>query len=90
MNEEKCVKVCDSALEAIGTNVFCDDMITGRKMIIWNGSKYLKSIDLNHCVRITDIGVSALGHGCGQMESIDLNHCVRITDIGVSGFCELS
>jgi Leucine Rich repeat len=85
---EKCVKVCNSSLKSIGTNfvrpVLCDDMITIRKMIIWIGSKHLKSIDLNHCVRITDIGVSALCQGSGQLESINLNHSVRITDIGVS------
>ena len=46
VKDEKCVKVCDSTLEAIGTNVVrpvsCDDMVTTREIIIWNGSKHLK------------------------------------------------
>ena len=33
---------------------------------------------------ITDVGVSALAHGCGQLLSIDLRGCTDITDIGVS------
>ena len=37
-------------------------------------------------MRITDIGVSALGHGCGQLESIDFEFCYKITDIDVSDF----
>jgi hypothetical protein len=63
--------------------VLRDNMVTTRKMKIWNRSKYRKSIDLNHCEDVTDIGVSALGHGCGQLESINLNRCVRRSQTSV-------
>jgi hypothetical protein len=44
----------------------------------------LQEIDLYDCQGITDIGVSALGHGCGQLQEIDLSGCQGVTDIGVS------
>jgi hypothetical protein len=34
--------------------------------------------------RLIDIGVSALGHGCGQLQMISLRGCDGIRDIGVS------
>ena len=33
---------------------------------------------------MTDIGISALGAGCGQLRSIDLSCCRKVTDIGMS------
>jgi hypothetical protein len=33
---------------------------------------------------IADIGVLALGHGCGQLQMINLSKCRGITDIGIS------
>ena len=33
---------------------------------------------------MTDVGVSALGAGCGQLQSINLHGCSKVTDAGVS------
>ena len=88
--QDKCVKLSDGTftLEAVDANVLrsvsCDDMVNNSDMIIWEGCRYLQSINLSRCLGITDIGVSALGHGCGQLQSIDLSSCTSITDIGVS------
>ena len=60
---------------------------------IWKERRYLESIDLSGCRGITDVGVSALGHGCGQLQAINLSGCNRVTNIGVSalghGCCQL-
>ena len=40
------------------------------------------SITLCRCDNITDIGVSAIAHGCPHLTSIDLRCCDSITDIG--------
>jgi hypothetical protein len=32
-------------------------------------------VDLRGCLRITDVGESALGHGCGQLHNINLYGC---------------
>ena len=50
----------------------------------WEGRKHLQSIDLHNCKGITDMGLSALGHGCGQLQTIDLSQCQCITDMGLS------
>jgi Leucine Rich repeat len=44
-------------------------------------------IDISGC-RITDIGPSALAHGCDQLQTIDLTSCSSITDIGLSALCD--
>jgi hypothetical protein len=36
-------------------------------LLIWEERKYLLSINLSKCQGITDIGISALGRGCGQL-----------------------
>ena len=41
---------------------------------IWEERKYLLSINLGCCRGITDMGVSALGRGCGQLHTI--NHSI--------------
>ena len=33
---------------------------------------------------MTDVGISALGAGCGKLQSIDLGGCFKVTDAGVS------
>ena len=33
---------------------------------------------------MTDAGVIALGHGCGQLQSITLDSCGQMTDAGIS------
>ena len=33
---------------------------------------------------MTDVGISALGAGCGQLRSIDLKCCSKVTDAGIS------
>ena len=33
---------------------------------------------------MTDVGVSALGHGCGRLQVINLRDCNLVTDVGVS------
>ena len=51
---------------------------------IWEGCKYLLSINLGYCQGITDVGLSALGHGCSQLQTINLSDCQGITDVGLS------
>ena len=88
VKQENGFKLSDSTLETVSANVLrnvvYDDVVSRRELVIWEGCKYLKSIDLSRCQDITDIGVSALGHGCSQLQSIDLSYCRSITDIGVS------
>ena len=48
------------------------------------GCGQLESIDLGGCDKVTDAGISALGHGCGQLQSIDLRGCDKVTDVGIS------
>ena len=33
------------------------------------------TIDLSGCGGITDVGVSAVGHGCPLLQEINLSHC---------------
>ena len=33
---------------------------------------------------MTDAGISALGHRCGQLQSIDFSYCDKVTDAGIS------
>ena len=65
-------RICKVIFEAVGI------------LSIWKERKYLESIDLHDCEGITDICVSALGHGCSQLKTINLSGCQGITDIGVS------
>jgi hypothetical protein len=53
-------------------------------LLTWEERKYLQSIDVSKCWDITDIGLSALGLGCGQLQTINLSDCRSITDIGLS------
>jgi hypothetical protein len=48
---------CDEAAKVVST------------FLTWDEPKYLVSIDLSGCRRITDIGLSALGHGCAQQKN---------------------
>jgi Leucine Rich repeat len=44
----------------------------------------LQTIILYKCRGITDVGLYALGRGCGQLQTIDLRYCGGISDIGLS------
>ena len=44
----------------------------------------MQSINICNCDKVTDAGVSALGHGCGQLQSVDLSFCINVTDAGIS------
>ena len=33
---------------------------------------------------MTDAGISALGHRCGQLQSINISYCVKVADEGIS------
>jgi hypothetical protein len=61
-----CFKVSDSTFEAAGSTPI-DDVVGTSNSLIWKGLKYLLSITVSRCWRIIDVGVSALGHGCGQI-----------------------
>ena len=34
--------------------------------------------------QITDIGISAIAHGCPLLSTINLAFCIKITDVGIS------
>jgi hypothetical protein len=65
-----CFKVSDSTFEAAGSTPI-DDVVGTSNSLIWKGLKYLLSITVSRCWRIIDVGVSALGHGCGQILEIN-------------------
>ena len=69
-------RVTDLTFVAVGITcgrIPCDDEVQGNSIwSIWEERKYLKSVDLSQCQGITDIGVSALGDGCGQLHTINL------------------
>jgi hypothetical protein len=44
-------------------------------------------MNLSDCEGIMDIGIAALGRGCGQLQKIDFSGCRGITDIGVLKLC---
>jgi hypothetical protein len=64
--------------------------VTGSSLLLkWEERKHLQALHLGGCYGITDksistLGVSALGHGCGQLESIDLSGCHGITGMRTS------
>jgi hypothetical protein len=88
VNLDLCDKTSDLTFEAVDTN--CSGTSCGEEEIgdgvlsIWEGHKYLQSIDLYGCWGITDMVISALGHGCGQLHTVILSYCQGITEFGVS------
>ena len=44
--------------------------------------------DLSHCGKITDVGISALAHGCHLLNNIDLSSCSKITGGGISAVAQ--
>jgi Leucine Rich repeat len=80
--------ISDLTFEAVGINgggtVCGEEAKGGSDLSIWKKSKYLQSIDLSGCRRITDVGLSALGSRCVELQTIDLSGCVDVTDIGLS------
>ena len=48
----------------------------------------LLGIELGDCRKVTDVGITALGTGCGKLQSIDLSGCYMVTDAGVTA-CEI-
>ena len=34
--------------------------------------------------QVTDVGISALGSGCGELQTVNLEGCAKVTDAGVS------
>jgi Leucine Rich repeat len=80
--------VSDITFEAVDINVspyLCEKVVrVDDSLTIWEGHKYLLSIDLSGCKGITVIGLSALGHGCDQLQTINLCGCQGITDAGLS------
>ena len=45
--------------------------------------KMVNRCSLEVSVEVTDAGVTALSHGCGQLQSINLTNCL-VTDAGVT------
>jgi Leucine Rich repeat len=84
--------ISDRTFEAVnihGSRTSCGEVVKGDSMLsIWEESQYLLTIDLSCCWGITDIGLSALGRGCGQLQAINLNGCQGITDIGLSALSD--
>jgi Leucine Rich repeat len=81
-------RVSDLTFESVGINrgeKSCGEGESGDSILsIWKERKYLKSVNLSRCRGITDMGVSALGDGCGQLQTINLNRCEGVTDMVVS------
>ena len=40
--------------------------------------------DALQCGHVSDVGVLALGRGCGQLRGVDFYGCDQVTDAGVS------
>jgi hypothetical protein len=76
VNPKQRIKLSDSTFEAKNINgnrsEYGVDAMNVRKLTIWEECKYLQSIDLSNCDGITDITVSAIGHGCDQLQSISV------------------
>jgi F-box and leucine-rich repeat protein 2/20 len=80
--------VCDVTFSAVGIDgrpTSCGEEVKNDSILsTWEGRKYLLSVDLSYCRGITDNGLLAIGHECGQLQTIDLRCCEGIRDIGVS------
>ena len=79
---EKCSNITDRGLTAYA-DTFCNvyDAVSLPEMD--NGS-LLRNINLSYCIRITDIGISALGQSCHLLSNINLSDCDQVTDVGIS------
>jgi hypothetical protein len=79
--------ISDLTFQAVGINgsqTVRDEEVKGESNLsIWKESKYLLSIDLTRCRGITDMALSALGHGCGQLQTMNISACFGVTDIGL-------
>ena len=80
-------EVSDLTFEALGIHsnpTLCGEKEKGDSILAtWEKRKYLQTIDLSSCEGITDIGISALCHGCDQLLTIHLSRCQGITDTGL-------
>ena len=85
-------RVSDVTFVAVGIacgGISYDDEVKSDSIwSIWEERKYLLSINLSGCQGITDMGISALGRGCGQLHTINLSGCDDITDMGVSALAD--
>jgi hypothetical protein len=80
-------RVSDLTFEAVGINLKRNSCRVEESsdsiLSTWEERKCFELIDISQCYGITDIGVSALGHGCGHLQTINLSDCRGITDIGL-------
>ena len=90
VSKKHCNEVSDATFETETKQgdqtdaVACEREEVSNIYSLWEGLQYLEVMDLSHCSLITDVGVSALAHGCGQLHTIHLTGCEHVTDIGVS------
>jgi Leucine Rich repeat len=82
VSPENCEEVSDMTFEAVGINQISIALSEDSAISVSSWER-CKCLDLGGCLNITDIGVSALSHGCGQLQRISLYGCKKITDVGV-------
>ncbi|KAK7422881.1 hypothetical protein QQZ08_009330 [Neonectria magnoliae] len=51
-------------------------------------SRKLRHLDLSNCVRLTDIGVKALGHQVPNLEGLQLSGCTLLTDTALESILD--
>ena len=44
----------------------------------------LSQLDLNGCIRLTDVGLGAIGRQCTRLEQLNVSNCNRVTDKGMA------
>ncbi|MDP2437576.1 MAG: hypothetical protein Q8P67_17675 [archaeon] len=74
-------------IDISGNELVCDD---GLISIALTAPLFLTSIEISHCINITDRSIAALAKGCFCLQTLNVAGCRRITDQGATHLASLS
>ncbi|RFU79947.1 hypothetical protein TARUN_2291 [Trichoderma arundinaceum] len=73
-----CAELNDEALKIMMQGVDPEiDILTGHPVV---PSRRLRHLDLSRCIRLTNVGVKAIGHVVPDLEGLQLSGCKSLTD----------
>jgi F-box/leucine-rich repeat protein 2/20 len=76
-----CVELTDQALKVMMQGVEPEiDILTDQPMV---PPRKLRHLDLSRCSRLSDAGVTAIGHLTPQLEGLQLSGCKLLTDLAL-------
>ena len=79
---------CQGFLSWLGMNCATSNGLDEAEFMRRQGLSQVTSIDLYNCLNISDVGVSAIAHGCPLLTSINLGSCRRISAVGLSAIAQ--